>query len=234
MFSQLDVTAELVLNGKEIKEHMIQRDKIKFLVYKIMKRGADILFSLVGCLLLIPISLLVKIITLCSLDFHSIFYCQNRIGKNGKEFKLYKFRSMVPNADEVLKELLKDPKYKEEWDLNQKFEHDPRITSMGNILRKTSLDELPQFINILIGDMSLIGPRPLVPGELDSHNGNHELYESVRPGISGWWAANGRSATTYERRLELEYYYVQHCGLILDIRCVFRTIKAVIYKTGAK
>ena len=141
---------------------------------------------------------------------------------------------MVPNADEVLKELLKDPKYKEEWDLNQKFEHDPRITSMGNILRKTSLDELPQFINILIGDMSLIGPRPLVPGELDSHNGNHELYESVRPGISGWWAANGRSATTYERRLELEYYYVQHCGLILDLRCVFRTIKAVIFKTGAK
>ena len=141
---------------------------------------------------------------------------------------------MVPNADEVLKELLKDPKYKEEWDLNQKFEHDPRITSMGNILRKTSLDELPQFINILIGDMSLIGPRPLVPGELDSHNGNHELYESVRPGISGWWAANGRSATTYERRLELEYYYVQHCSLILDIRCVFRTIKAVIFKTGAK
>ena len=133
-----------------------------------------------------------------------------------------------------LKELLKDPKYKEEWDLNQKFEHDPRITSMGNILRKTSLDELPQFINILIGDMSLIGPRPLVPGELDSHNGNHELYESVRPGISGWWAANGRSATTYERRLELEYYYVQHCSLILDIRCVFRTIKAVIFKTGAK
>ena len=90
------------------------------------------------------------------------------------------------------------------------------------------------YPNLLIGDMSLIGPRPLVPGELDSHNGNHELYESVRPGISGWWAANGRSATTYERRLELEYYYVQHCSLILDIRCIFRTIKAVIFKTGAK
>lgn len=215
-------------------EYLTHDISIKKYLYFGVKRLFDILIALIGCLFLLPIILIVKISYLLHKDFNSIFFRQKRIGKNGKEFNLYKFRSMVPNADEVLKELLKDPKYKEEWDLNQKFEHDPRITSMGNILRKTSLDELPQFINILIGDMSLIGPRPLVPGELDSHNGNHELYESVRPGISGWWAANGRSATTYERRLELEYYYVQHCGLILDIRCVFRTIKAVIFKTGAK
>ena len=215
-------------------EYLTHDISIKKYLYFGVKRLFDILIALIGCLFLLPVILIVKISYLLHKDFDSIFFRQKRIGKNGKEFNLYKFRSMVPNADEVLKELLKDPKYKEEWDLNQKFEHDPRITSMGNILRKTSLDELPQFINILIGDMSLIGPRPLVPGELDSHNGNHELYESVRPGISGWWAANGRSATTYERRLELEYYYVQHCGLILDIRCVFRTIKAVIYKTGAK
>ncbi len=215
-------------------EYLTHDISIKKYLYFGVKRLFDILIALIGCLFLLPIILIVKISYLLHKDFDSIFFRQKRIGKNGKEFNLYKFRSMVPNADEVLKELLKDPKYKEEWDLNQKFEHDPRITSMGNILRKTSLDELPQFINILIGDMSLIGPRPLVPGELDSHNGNHELYESVRPGISGWWAVNGRSATTYERRLELEYYYVQHCGLILDIRCVFRTIKAVIFKTGAK
>ena len=215
-------------------EYLTHDISIKKYLYFGVKRLFDILIALIGCLFLLPIILIVKISYLLHKDFDSIFFRQKRIGKNGKEFNLYKFRSMVPNADEVLKELLKDPKYKEEWDLNQKFEHDPRITSMGNILRKTSLDELPQFINILIGDMSLIGPRPLVPGELDSHNGNHELYESVRPGISGWWAANGRSATTYERRLELEYYYVQHCGLILDIRCVFRTIKVVIFKTGAK
>ena len=215
-------------------EYLTHDISIKKYLYFGVKRLFDILIALIGCLFLLPVILIVKISYLLHKDFDSIFFRQKRIGKNGKEFNLYKFRSMVPNADEVLKELLKDPKYKEEWDLNQKFEHDPRITSMGNILRKTSLDELPQFINILIGDMSVIGPRPLVPGELDSHNGNHELYESVRPGISGWWAANGRSATTYERRLELEYYYVQHCGLILDIRCVFRTIKAVIFKTGAK
>ena len=141
---------------------------------------------------------------------------------------------MVVNADEVLKELLKDPKYKKEWDENQKFENDPRITKMGKILRKTSLDEVPQFINVLKGDLSLIGPRPLVEGELDAHNGNHEIYEAVKPGITGWWAANGRSATTYEKRLELEYYYVKHCSILLDIKCVFRTIKAVVFKTGAK
>lgn len=215
-------------------EYLTHDISIKKYLYFGVKRLFDILVALIGCLFLLPVIIIVKISYLLHKDFDSIFFRQKRIGKNGKEFNLYKFRSMVPNADEVLKELLKDPKYKEEWDLNQKFEHDPRITSMGNILRKTSLDELPQFINILIGDMSLIGPRPLVPGELDSHNGNHELYESVRPGISGWWAANGRSATTYERRLELEYYYVQHCSLILDIRCVFRTIKVVIFKTGAK
>ena len=215
-------------------EYLTHDISIKKYLYFGVKRLFDILIALIGCLFLLPVILIVKISYLLHKDFDSIFFRQKRIGKNGKEFNLYKFRSMVPNADEVLKELLKDPKYKEEWDLNQKFEHDPRITSMGNILRKTSLDELPQFINILIGDMSLIGPRPLVPGELDSHNGNHELYESVRPGISGWWAANGRSATTYERRLELEYYYVQHCSLILDIRCVLRTIKAVVFKIGAK
>lgn len=215
-------------------EYLTHDISIKKYLYFGVKRLFDILIALIGCLFLLPVIIIVKISYLLHKDFDSIFFRQKRIGKNGKEFNLYKFRSMVPNADEVLKELLKDPKYKEEWDLNQKFEHDPRITSMGNILRKTSLDELPQFINILIGDMSLIGPRPLVPGELDSHNGNHELYESVRPGISGWWAANGRSATTYERRLELEYYYVQNCSIILDIRCVFRTIKAVIFKTGAK
>ena len=215
-------------------EYLTHDISIKKYLYFGVKRLFDILIALIGCLFLLPVIIIVKISYLLHKDFDSIFFRQKRIGKNGKEFNLYKFRSMVPNADEVLNELLKDPKYKEEWDLNQKFEHDPRITSMGNILRKTSLDELPQFINILIGDMSLIGPRPLVSGELDSHNGNHELYESVRPGISGWWAANGRSATTYERRLELEYYYIQHCGLILDIRCVFRTIKAVVFKTGAK
>lgn len=202
--------------------------------YLFIKRVFDILASFIGIIALIIVAIVVKIIYLINKDTSSIFYTQERIGKNGKTFKLYKLRSMVPNADEVLKEMLKKPKYKKEWKKNQKFEDDPRITKIGKILRKTSLDELPQFINVFIGDMSLIGPRPLIKGELDSHNGNHDLYEKVRPGITGWWACNGRSATDYEKRLELEYYYCDNCCIKLDIKCIFLTIKAVILKEGAK
>lgn len=199
-----------------------------------IKRMFDMICGIFGCVLMLPLIVVVKIMNMLDGDFQSIFYRQKRIGKDGNYIYIYKFRSMVPNADEILKELLKDEKYKKEWELNQKFENDPRITKIGNILRKTSLDEVPQFINVLTGDMSLIGPRPLVEGELDAHNGNHEIYERMRPGISGWWAANGRSCTSYEQRLELEYYYVENWNLLLDIKCIFRTIKAVLITTGAK
>lgn len=221
-------------NKKEILVKNTILEKIERVSYFTFKRFFDIVVSLIGILTIIPVATITKICYLASNDKKSIFYKQKRIGKNGKLIYIYKFRSMVHNADEVLVELLKNPKYKEEWDLNQKIEDDPRITKIGNVLRKTSLDELPQFINVLKGDMSLIGPRPLVVGELDSHNGIHELYESVRPGISGWWACNGRSATTYEERLELEYYYCLHCSLLLDIKCILLTIKAVLFKVGAK
>lgn len=220
-------TNDITLEGNVVKE----RSKI---LYKVIKRTFDIVVSLVGCIFLLPIIIIVKISYIISKDYNSIFYTQTRIGKNGKEFKLYKFRSMIPNADKVLKKLLKNPIYKDEWERNQKLENDPRITKMGKILRKTSLDELPQMINVLKGDMSMIGPRPLVKGELDAHHGNHAIYESVRPGISGWWAVNGRSATTYEKRLELEYYYCENCSLILDIKCFFMTITTVLHKRGAK
>lgn len=211
----------------------ITKTTSKFL-YFFIKRILDIICALIGIVFLIPIALIVKIAYMLNGDFTSIFYNHERIGKNGKIFKLYKFRSMVPNADEVLKELLKQKKYKEEWENNHKLDDDPRITKMGKILRKTSLDEIPQFINVLIGDMSMIGPRPLVKGELDLHKGNHELYESVKPGITGWWACNGRSATTYKKRLELEYYYISNCGVLLDIKCIFKTIGAVLKRTGVK
>ena len=208
--------------------------KITIACYNVVKRLFDLFCSVIGLLILLPIALFVKIAYLLNGDKASIFYTQKRIGKDGKFIYIYKFRSMVPNADEVLKELLKDKKYKAEWDANQKFEKDPRITKVGNLLRKTSLDEVPQFINVFNGDMSLIGPRPLVEGELDAHNGNHEIYEKIKPGITGWWACNGRSATTYEKRLELEYYYVLNRSILLDIKCIFKTIEAVIFKTGAK
>lgn len=219
---------------KEVKKDLSVFKKIERYTYFGIKRTFDVTCALIGVIFLLPLIVLVKLSYLISKDTKSMFYTQTRIGKDGKVFKLYKFRSMVNNADEVLKELLKDPKYKKEWEEYQKFDNDPRITKMGNILRKTSLDELPQILNVLKGDMSFIGPRPLVVGELDSHNGNHKIYESVRPGISGWWASHGRSATTYEERLELEYYYCKNCSLWLDIKCFFATIAAVFKKTGAK
>ena len=222
-----------ILEKEYIEEKRIERISTKK-IYLSIKRLFDILASLLGCIFLIPITILIKLITILSGDFHSIFYTQKRIGKEGKIIYIYKYRSMVPNADEVLKELLKKKKYREEWKLNQKFEHDPRITKIGSILRKTSLDELPQLINVLKGDMSLIGPRPLVEGELDEHDGNHALYESIRPGITGWWGCNGRSNISYEERLDLEYYYCKNCSLKLDIKCFLKTISVVLFGKGAK
>ena len=232
-----DVTAielAVVTGSKKAKKVKTIFHKMERVLYFSVKRVVDIICALFGILALIPAVITIKICCIATGDTESIFYKQKRIGKNGKPIYIYKFRSMVCNADEVLEELLKDPEYKKEWDLNQKLEKDPRITKIGKILRKTSLDELPQFINVIKGDMSMIGPRPLIEGELDAHNGNHAIYESVRPGISGWWASNGRSATTYERRLELEYFYCQNCSLILDIKCIFLTIIAVLFKDGAK
>lgn len=202
-------------------------------LFLIVKTVFDIIIGIIGCLFILPIALIVKISYLISGDFSPIFYSQIRIGKNGKKFKIYKFRTMVPNADVVLKELLKQEKYRKEWEENQKLNDDPRITKVGRILRKTSLDEVPQFLN-LFKDMSLIGPRPLVVGELDSHNGIHSVYESVKPGITGWWACNGRSATDYNKRLNLEYYYALNQSFSLDIKCLLKTVDVVINRTGAK
>lgn len=208
--------------------------KLRKAFYFFIKRIFDIVFSIIGIVFLIPVSLIVKLFYIFSGDFHTIFYSHKRVGKNGKVFKMYKFRSMCWNADEELKKLLKQKKYREEWEKFQKLDDDPRITKIGKILRKCSIDEMPQFINVLFGSLSLIGPRPLVPGELGEHKGNHKIYESVKPGITGWWAVNGRSATTYKKRLELEYYYVKNMGFKLDLLCIFKTIKVIFTRHGAK
>ena len=205
----------------------------KQLVYLVIKRILDILVGLVGVVLLIPITICVKLAYLLSGDRAKIFYRQRRIGQNGREIMIYKFRSMIPNAGEVLEQMLQDEAYRREWEENQKFNNDPRITGVGRFLRKTSIDELPQMINVLIGNMSLVGPRPLVAGELQAHNGL-KLYEKVKPGITGWWGCNGRSNIDYKERLELEYYYVKNCSLYLDVLCILRTVLAVLKRDGAQ
>lgn len=202
-------------------------------LYRFVKRLADILISGVGVICLLPFSLIMKIIYLATGDKGPIFYSHIRVGKDGKEFRLYKYRTMYIDADEKLKEMLKDEKYKKEWDAKQKLNDDPRITPVGMILRTTSLDEIPQLINILKGDMSLIGPRPLVPGELEAHTNSKEYWQ-VKPGLTGWWGCNGRSDKNYEERLGLEYYYIRNCSIKLDMICIFKTIKTVICREGAQ
>ena len=202
------------------------------LIYLVFKRAFDIVFGLLGLIFLVPISLLVKIAYLISGDKDKIFYRQTRVGQNGKIIHIWKFRSMVPNADEMLEQLLQVERYNKEWGKSQKLENDPRVTRVGVLLRKTSLDELPQLLNVLVGDMSLVGPRPLVRGELESHGGL-KLYQRVKPGITGWWACNGRSNIDYRERLELEYYYVKHCSMYLDVLCLLRTVVGVIKRDGA-
>ena len=203
------------------------------LIYLVFKRLIDLCLGLIGAIVLIPISLAVKLAYLKNGDKGSIFYTQSRIGADGREIRILKYRTMVQNADAMLERLLLDPKNKAEWEANQKLVNDPRITKAGAFLRKTSLDELPQVVNLIKGDMSLVGPRPLIKGELEAHGGL-KLYQRVKPGITGWWACNGRSNIDYRERLELEYYYIKHFSLQLDILCVFRTILAVIKREGAK
>ena len=203
--------------------------------YKAVKRGFDIVWGVVGCTALAFITPVVKVATMVTGDFKPIFYTQKRVGKDGKPIKIYKFRSMCPNADIILDQMLREsPELAKEWKENQKLKNDPRITKIGNILRKTSIDEVPQFFNVLKGDMSLIGPRPLVEGELQAHGGDPRRYQAMKPGITGWWGCNGRNATTYEERLDLEYYYVENASLGLDMKCIGKTVEAVIKKTGVQ
>lgn len=163
----------------------------------------------------------------------SIFFEHTRIGKNGKPFQIYKFRTMRADSDDILREMLKDEKYYREWKLYHKFENDPRVTKIGRLLRRLSLDELPQCLNILKGDMSVIGPRPLLEGELEGHDGDPRLYNLVRPGLTSWWAANGRSNMMFWERLALEYEYIRNYSFRMDLKCFFRTIQVVLNGKGA-
>lgn len=214
-----------------------QREAVKRpnLGYRFVKRSCDIAVGLLGCVIVIPIGIVVKVSYLRHGDKSPIIYRQARIGKNGKKFWLYKFRTMVPDADKKLAKLLaSDASLRNEWNAYQKLGNDPRITSTGKWLRNSSVDETPQFINLLKGDMSLIGPRPLVPGELDAHHGDHQKYESVKPGMSGWWAVNGRSEISFDDRLKLEYYYVDNAGIKIDLACIRKTLHTITRQEGAK
>lgn len=207
----------------------------KKVLYKFTKRIIDIIGSIIGILILIPTALIIYLARkVLKEDKGPLFYEQLRYGKNGKVFRLYKFRSMCIGVDKKLKEYLENnDEAREEFEKTHKLQNDPRITKIGNFLRKSSLDELPQMINILKGDMSFVGPRPVVEKEVEEYGTNKDKFLSVRPGLTGYWQVNGRSNTTYEERMKMELYYVDNCSLWLDIKIFFKTFITVFKKEGA-
>lgn len=220
--SEEKVISRGILNNSEINE------KVK--IYIVIKRVIDVILSIIGLIVLLPVFLILAIAI--KLDSKGpIFFTHKRVGKNGKLFKMYKFRTMHENAEEMIKNFTEEQM--KEWKENYKLTNDPRITKVGKILRKTSLDELPQILNILRGELSIIGPRPVIGEELEKYGENKEKFLSVMPGLTGYWAANGRSDTSYEERMKMELYYVENISFKLDVKIFFKTIISVIKREGA-
>ena len=163
-----------------------------------------------------------------------VFFAHNRIGKNGKIIPTLKFRSMFVDAKERLEKLLEDDEIRKEWETNFKLKEDPRVTKIGAILRKTSLDELPQIFNVLKGEMNFVGPRPVIQKEIDQYyKEDAEYYFMVKPGITGLWQVSGRSDTDYDFRVSIDKWYVRNWSLWLDIVILFKTVKVVALREGA-
>jgi exopolysaccharide production protein ExoY len=211
----------------------IAEDGSPGLTYEPLKRALDIVLSGSALLVLLPVFLAIWIAV--RLDGGPAFFGHIRIGRNGRSFPCLKFRSMVPDADVVLAKLLaENPEAARQWAQSRKLTHDPRVTALGRFLRASSLDELPQLISVLRGDMSLVGPRPVVQEELVRYYGSRAAaYLSVRPGITGLWQASGRSNTSYEARVTLDCQYVAELSLRNDLVIMLRTVPAVLKRTGA-
>lgn len=204
--------------------------KKKMDVYHVAKRIFDVFLSVLALIVLaIPMVIICIVIKLESPG--PAFYVHNRIGKNGEPLPLLKFRTMCVNAEQMINDFSSD--LAKEWKENYKLKDDPRITRFGKILRETSLDELPQLVNIIKGELSIVGPRPVVADELEKYGKCKEKFLSVTPGLTGYWQAYARSNCTYEKRMEMELFYVDHANFWWDIKIIFATVGAVIRKRGA-
>lgn len=199
---------------------------------RILKRGMDIVGSLLLIILTLPLMTILSFLIKC--NGGSVFYAHSRIGKNGKKFNCWKFRTMVKNSQEVLEELLNvDPIAREEWKKDFKLKNDPRVTKLGRFMRKYSLDELPQLFNVFIGQMSLVGPRPIIADELAFYQKDVDYYLMAKPGMTGLWQVSGRSDVDYETRVYFDSWYVKNWSLWNDIAILFKTINAIINRQGA-
>lgn len=209
------------------------RNNLAYAHNRFFKRAFDVFLVILGAPFAAP--LLLAIAVAIRLDSKgSPFYSQPRVGRDGKLFRVWKFRSMVSDADEQLKALLaSDPDARREWDETQKLVNDPRITRVGGLLRKTSLDELPQLWNVAKGEMSLVGPRPIIEAEIEKYHDDYRYYTQVRPGMTGAWQVSARSDTSYEFRVELDTYYVRNWNLWIDLDILIKTVGVVLKREGA-
>lgn len=211
-----------------------QKKRVERSAYTVSKRAFDILASAVAIILLSPVLLIISVIVYLG-DPGPVIYGQIRIGKNGKPFKMWKFRSMYMNADKMIDQLT--PEQMQQYYTEFKIDNDPRITKVGNFLRKTSLDELPQLFNVLFNDMSLIGPRPLIESEIQMYYSDYyDVLLSAKPGVTGYWQAYARNNATYQsgERQQMELYYVHNASAWLDIKILFKTVVSVLKREGAQ
>lgn len=199
----------------------------------LFKRGFDIAGALAGIVLLSPLLLMLAALVKFS-DGGRIFYGHRRIGRNGAVFRCWKFRTMVENGDEVLMAYLAaNPAEREEWSASRKLQNDPRVTRVGVVLRKLSLDELPQVLNILRGEMSFVGPRPVVKDELELYGTAAPYYLSTRPGLTGLWQVSGRNDVSYGARVAFDRHYVENWSFVSDLKILVRTVPAVFMSRGS-
>ena len=198
-----------------------------------VKRTFDLAFGVAMALLSLPAAILIALAVVIR-SGGPVLYSQQRLGRGGRTISVWKFRSMVVDADAVLQQVLEaDPAWAAEWRQHRKLRRDPRLTGIGRLLRKTSLDELPQVWNIIRGDMSLVGPRPIVAKELDRYGANASLYLAVKPGLTGLWQTSGRNDTTYDQRVQLDAEYVRTWSVAKDLQIVVNTVPAVVRGAGA-
>jgi len=218
---------------KQVTENSLSTKLKKYLTI-IFVRIIDILGGLVGCMFIMPIMFAVIINNIKDRDFGPIFFVQERIGKNGKLFRMYKFRTMIKDADKKLEEILqKDEKARMEYKKYKKLKNDPRITKFGEFLRKTSLDEFPQFVNVLKGEMSLVGPRPYLPKEKEDMGEYYKYIIQHKPGITGYWQISGRNDVAFENRIDMDFKYHYKKSLKNDIKILLITTLVTIRRKGA-
>lgn len=221
-----------VASGENLGRISVRRKPLSRYTYAFGKRVFDVIGSLSAMILLIPVFMLLAVIVYIT-DPGSVIYRHERLGKDGRKIKIWKFRSMYKNSDEIFQNFTEEQK--EEFYRDFKLDNDPRITPIGNFLRRSSLDELPQLLNIFCGDLSFVGPRPIVEEELEKYGTDAERFLSVKPGLTGYWQANGRNLIGYENgRREMELYYVENQCTGLDLKILIKTVSTVIQGKGAQ